>query len=101
MQTDNRLFDDLARVASGAAGALAGVRAEIEEIFRQRIERFLADADMVPRDEFEAVKAVAVRAREEQEALARRVDALAAEVAELRKKPAAPGGARKPAAKGG
>lgn len=99
MQSDNRLFDDLARVASGAAGALSGVRSEIEEIFRQRIERFLADADMVPRDEFEAVKAVAVRAREEQEALARRVEALEAEVAALKKKPASRGGAKKPTAK--
>lgn len=97
MPRDNRLFDDLARVASGAAGALAGVRTEIEEIFRQRIERLLADADMVPRDEFEAIKAVAVRAREEQETLARRVDALEAEIAALRKQPAARSGTKKSA----
>ena len=63
MQSENKLFDDLARVASGAAGALAGARAELEEVFRQRIERFLSEADMVPRDEFEAIKAVAVKAR--------------------------------------
>ena len=69
MQSQNRLFDDLARVASGAAGALTGVRREIEELFRQRLERYLAEADIVTRDEFDAIKAVAVRAREAQEAL--------------------------------
>ena len=85
MQSENKLFDDLARVASGAAGALAGARAELEEVFRQRIERFLSEADMVPRDEFEAIKAVAVKARESQEALERRVEALEAESAALKK----------------
>ena len=85
MQSENKLFDDLARVASGAAGALAGARAELEEVFRQRIERFLSEADMVPRDEFEAIKAVAVKARESQEALERRVEALEAESAALKR----------------
>ena len=85
MQSENKLFDDLARVASGAAGALVGARAELEEVFRQRIERFLAEADMVPRDEFEAIKAVAVKARESQEALEHRVEALEAEIAALKK----------------
>ena len=84
MQSENRLLDDLARVASGAAGALSGVRAEIEQIVRQKLERILADADMVPRDEFEAIKAVAVKARTEQEALAARVAALEAEIAALK-----------------
>ena len=49
MQSRNRLFDDLARVASGAAGALAGVRIEMEDAFRQKLERYLAEVDMVPR----------------------------------------------------
>ena len=73
MQSQNRLFDDLARVASGAVGALAGVRGEMEELFRQRLERYLAEAEMVPRDEFDTIKAVAVQAREAQEVLEARV----------------------------
>ncbi|PPR60536.1 MAG: hypothetical protein CFH10_01496 [Alphaproteobacteria bacterium MarineAlpha4_Bin2] len=84
MQSQNRLFDDLARVASGAAGALAGVRTEMEELFRQRLERYLAEADMVPRDEFDAIKDVAVKAREAQEVLEVRVLALEAEVKALK-----------------
>ena len=71
MQSQNRLFDDLARVASGAVGALVGVRDEMEELFRQRLERYLAEAEMVPRDEFDTIKAVAVQAREAQEARSR------------------------------
>jgi len=84
MQSQNRLFDDLARVASGAAGALSGLRGEMEELFRQRLERYLAEADMVPRDEFDTIKAVAVQAREAQEALEARVAALEAEIATLK-----------------
>ena len=85
MQSQNRLFDDLARVASGAAGVLAGVRTEMEDAFRQKLERYLAEADMVPRDEFDAIKAVAVKAREAQEELEARVAALETEIAALQK----------------
>ena len=85
MQSQNRLFDDLARVASGAAGALSGLRGELEELFRQRLERYLEEADMVPRDEFDTIKAIAVQAREAQEALEARVSALEAEIATLTK----------------
>ena len=85
MQSQNRLFDDLARVASGAVGALVGVRDEMEELFRQRLERYLAEAEMVPRDEFDTIKAVAVQAREAQEMLEARVAALEAEIAALTK----------------
>ncbi len=91
MQTQNRLFDDLARVANGAIGTLGGVKTEIEALVRQRMESLLANMDLVTREEFDAVKAVAVAAREEQEALAARVAQLEAAVAA---KPA-----RKPAAK--
>ncbi len=76
MQTNNRFFDDLARVASGAASTLAGVRQELDAMVRQRFERFISDMDLVTRDEFEAVKATAANARGEQEALAKRVAAL-------------------------
>lgn len=90
MQADNRLLDDLARVASGAFGALTGVRGEVEDVFKRRLERILADMDLVPRDEFDAVKAMAAKARQEQEALERRVAVLeAALAAERRTTPAA------------
>jgi BMFP domain-containing protein YqiC len=88
MQTDNRLLDDLARVAGGAMGALSGVRTEVEELVRQRLERLLSDMDLVPREEFEAVQAMAEKARLEQEKLEKRVAAL--EVALTKKKAAKP-----------
>jgi len=81
MQTDNRLLDDLARVAGGAMGALSGVRTEVEELVRQRLERLLSDMDLVPREEFEAVQAMAEKARLEQEGLEKRVAALEAALA--------------------
>ncbi len=78
MQTQNRLLDDLARVASGALGVAAGMRAEVEARLREQFERVLAQMDLVTREEFDAVKAMAVKAREEQEALAARLDKLEA-----------------------
>jgi BMFP domain-containing protein YqiC len=85
MQTENRLLDDLARVAGGAFGAVAGLRTEIEDLVKQRLERLLADLDLVPREEFEAVRAMAEKARLEQETLQKRVDALEAALAEAQK----------------
>ncbi len=76
MQTRSRIFDDLAKVAGGAVSTLGGIKAEIEVLVRQQIERLLVNADMVPRDEFDAVKAVAANARSEQERLEKRVRAL-------------------------
>lgn len=73
MQTENRLLDDLARMANGALNTLSGLREEVENRVRERVERMLADMDMVPREEFDAVKAVAQTARSEQEALSARV----------------------------
>jgi BMFP domain-containing protein YqiC len=70
------MFDDAARVANGALGTLAGLRREAEAQARQQFERLLAGLDLVTRDEFEAVKAMAAKARAEQEALAKRLDAL-------------------------
>jgi BMFP domain-containing protein YqiC len=69
MQINNRLLDDLARVASGALGVAAGVKGEVEALLRQRFERILTDMDLVGREEFEAVKAMAAKARAEQERL--------------------------------
>lgn len=83
MQTDNKLLDDFARVATGALGTLQGVRAEVEAIVKQRLERMLADMDMVPRDEFDAVKAMAATAREENERLAEELTVLKAEISAL------------------
>lgn len=78
MQADNRLLDDLARVASGAMGAASGVRGEVEAVVRRQLERILASMDLVSRDEFDAVKDMAAKARAEQEALAERVAKLEA-----------------------
>ena len=84
MQSQNRFFDDLARVANGAVGALSGVRGDIEARFRDQLERVLAGMDVVSREEFEAVKAMAAKARDEQETLLRRIAALESELAALK-----------------
>ncbi|MCW5750996.1 MAG: accessory factor UbiK family protein [Alphaproteobacteria bacterium] len=76
MQTDNRLLDDLARLAAGAAGTLQGLRGEIDNLVRQQLERLLAGMDLVSREEFEAVKAMAAAARAENERLAADLEAL-------------------------
>jgi len=99
MQTEKRFLDDLARVANGAMGALSGMRGEVETLVKQRIERFLGDMDLVTREEFEAVKAVAAKAREEQEALEARVAALEAALAKGGKAAAAKPRPRKAARK--
>jgi len=83
MQTQNRFFDDLARVAAGAMGTLSGVRSEIETRIREQLERVLAGMDLVSRDEFEAVKAMAVKARSEQEDLQRQLARLESRLAAL------------------
>jgi BMFP domain-containing protein YqiC len=84
MQTENRLLDDLARAASGALGALAGVRGEIEAQLRRRLEAWLKAQNLVAREEFEAVKAMAAKARLENEALAARIAELERKLAENR-----------------
>ena len=81
MQSQNRFFDDIARVAGGAMGALSGVRGEIEARIRDQLERILAGMDLVGREEFEAVKAMAAKARTEQEDLLRRIAELEARIA--------------------
>lgn len=78
MQTDNPVLDGLARLFTDAAGAAQSVRAEVDTFMRQRLERLVADMDFVPREEFEAVKAMAARARAENEALDARIAALEA-----------------------
>ena len=82
MQTQNRLLDDLARVATGALGVAAGMRDEIEARLRDQFEKILAGMDLVTREEFDAVKAMAAKAREEQELLAERLAAIEARLGE-------------------
>lgn len=76
VQTENKFLDDLAKLATGAAGTLHGMRQEIEGMIRGRLDRILADLDLVTREEFDVVKAMAAAAREENEALRQRLDAL-------------------------
>ncbi len=77
-QTNNRLLDEFAKLMTDAAGAAQGVRREVETIMRSQGERMLRDMDLVSREEFEAVKAMAARAREENEDLKARIAALEA-----------------------
>ncbi len=84
MQVDNRLLDDLARLASGALGSLAGLKEEIDALIRQRLERLLADMELVQREEFDAVKTLAANARAAQEALEARVAELERALAKTR-----------------
>lgn len=76
MQTRSPFFDELARVMTEAAGAADGVRREAETVFRGELKRLLADMDLVTREEFEAVRDMARAAREENEALSKRIAAL-------------------------
>lgn len=87
MQTRNRLLDDAARIAGGAVGTLAGAKREIEALVRQQLERMLSSLDLVTRDEFDAVKEMAQKARAEQEAMQDRLVALEKKLAA--KKPSA------------
>ena len=83
MQTENALLDDLARVASGALGALTGIRGEVEARIRDQLERVLARMDMVTREEFDAVRAMAAKARAEQDRLLERIAVLEARLDSL------------------
>jgi BMFP domain-containing protein YqiC len=81
MQTDKRIFDDLAKVASGALHAFGGVKDEIETRFRERLERLAADMQLVTREELDAVRGMAAKARATQETLEARIAALEAQLA--------------------
>ncbi|MBO6519464.1 MAG: accessory factor UbiK family protein [Rhodospirillales bacterium] len=98
MQTQNKLFDDLARVANGAVSTLTGMKDEIDAMIRQRLERYLSNADLVTREEFDAVKAMAQKARTENEKLEARIAELESALAKPAK-PARTKSAAKPAAK--
>ena len=76
MQSDNRIFEDAARLAEGAMGTAVALKREVEALVRAQLERILAGMDLVKRDEFEAAREMAANARAEQERLAERVAAL-------------------------
>jgi BMFP domain-containing protein YqiC len=78
MQTRSKIFDDLSQLVTNAAGVAQGARAEAETAFRGWFERFLADSNMVTREEFEAVREMALKAREENDRLAGRIRELEA-----------------------
>ncbi len=77
-QTSSRFFDEIARLMNDAAGVAQGVRREFDTLFKTQAERWLRDLDLVKREEFEAVKDMARLAREENEALKRRIEKLEA-----------------------
>jgi len=85
MQSQNRIFDDLAKVAGGALSALGGLKQEIEAMVRDRFERFMAEGNFVRREEFDVVQAMASAARAEQEKLALRVAELERQLADWTK----------------
>jgi BMFP domain-containing protein YqiC len=92
MQTQNRFLDDLARVATGAMGAVTGMRGEVETRLREQFERILGRMNLVRREEFDAVQAMAAKARAAEEALEKRVAVLEAKLGitpAARKSPAA------------
>ena len=78
MQTRNRIFDDISQLMTNAMGVAQGARSEAETAMKSWMDRWLADRDFVTREEFDAVRAMAQKAREENEALKARIDALEA-----------------------
>ena len=81
MQSENRLFDDFVKMMNGVAGTMAGVGREAESSMREKMREWVGGMDFVGRDEFEAVKAMAAAARDENEILKSRIAALEAKVA--------------------
>ena len=78
MQTRNKVFDDLSQLMTNAMGVAQGAKVEAETAMKSLIDRWLADRNFVTREEFDAVRAMAQKAREENEALKARIDALEA-----------------------
>ena len=78
MQSENRLFDDFVKMVNGFAGTMAGMGRETEESAREKMREWIGGMDFVSRDEFDAVKAMAAAARDENELLKARIAALEA-----------------------
>ena len=98
MQSENRIFDDLAKMINGVAGTVAGAGREAESAMRERAKEWIGRMDFVSREEFEAVKKMAATARAEAEALKARLDKLEGATKPAAAKPAAKPAARKPKA---
>jgi BMFP domain-containing protein YqiC len=80
MQTRNRFFDDIAKVATSAAGTLTGMKGEIEHIVRHKVESFINSMNLVTREEFEVASAMIAKARENQEKLEKKVKVLESKI---------------------
>ena len=78
MQAPNKLFDEMSKLMTNAMGVAQGAKTEAETAMKSWMDRWMADRDFVTREEFDAVKAMATRAREENEALKARIEALEA-----------------------
>ena len=85
MQSNNRIFGDLARLASGAMSAAAGARDEMEQMLQSRFERFLNDRGWISREEFDATTEMAQKAREQQELIMERLVKLEGKLVQLEK----------------
>src|SRR5688500_20009752 len=81
MQSENRMFDDFVKMVNGLAGTMAGMGREAEGSMREKMREFMGGEDFVGRDEFDAVKAMAAAARDENEILKAQIAALEAKVA--------------------
>jgi BMFP domain-containing protein YqiC len=97
-QTSNRFYDEFARLMTEAAGVAQGVRREAGSVFRSQMERFVADLDLVKREEFDVVRDLASKARAENEKLAARVAELEARLGVASEAPVKPKAAAKPKA---
>ena len=80
MQSRSRFLDDVSQLMTNAAGVAQGARAEAETAMRGLVDRFLADQNLVTREEFDAVRSMAIKAREENDALAKRIAELEAKL---------------------
>jgi BMFP domain-containing protein YqiC len=85
VQTTNRIFDEMAKLMNDAAGVASGVRKEVETIFQAQAERILRNLDVVTREEFEAIKEMAAKARDENERLSARIAELEAKLGAMPK----------------
>jgi len=85
MQTRDKFLDDVSQLMTNAAGMAQGVRTEAETAMKSWMERWLAESNLVTREEFDAVREMAVKAREENESLAARIAELEARLAEAAK----------------
>lgn len=93
MQSENKMFDDLVKMMNGVAGTMAGMGREAESSMREKMRDWMSGSDFVGRDEFEAVKAMAAAARDENDALKGRLASIEAKLL------GAPASAKKPSAK--